>query len=393
MYKDMLLKLIFHKEQIMKQFLKKGYFPKNDEINTALSQVDNRLALFKTYLFQPGELLNIKELNHGLEMIYKDLEFLYKILEEISIQEINKLNLYIETHMTYLEDLSKHFKQRAIEEINSTTLGTTLLFKSSNWDIETKDDSTIINLGDIELVQGSNIACFINANNVVNNSVKYSFTAHNDIYDFEALPYNYNNNIYKVPGDLDIKKHALKLDNNFIVSGAVNIPISNLNELNEYIVMGGKDLISVTYKDTNQTVLYPFPYADTPFYANESCYITFYISDGKEVEYNFNKKPLHTNFSLQNGLIQIDSDVHKVFLDVDSGFVCNFSIKDGAAWASKEEGIINGDKIVYNGNPNLRDFEIREYVRKNKTKYDINVTIQSQDDIVPLIESIYIKEM
>lgn len=393
MYKDMLLKLTYYKEQVLKSFIKRGYFPKEDEINDRLESIDRRLALFKSYNFQPGEVLNIKELNYCLETIYKDLVFLYKVLEEISIQELNALRTYSETHMTYLEDMAKHFKDRSQEEVNSTTLGTTLFFKSGNWDISTKDDVTIVDLGSVDLVQGSRVACFANVNNAEKNTVKFTFDAIENKYNFEALPYNYNNSTYKVPGDLEVKTYELKLNDDAIVNGAINVPIKNLDEENDYYILGGKNLMLVTSKETNASYLYPFASQDLPFYAKENCYITFFVDNGKEIEYNFNKKPLHTNFSLQNGIIKINEDMQKVFLDVEEGFVCTFNIEEGDIWASKEDGIIKGDQLVYNGDMRLKDFSIKEYIRKFKTRYTAKLLIESNADVAAVIENVYIKEL
>lgn len=393
MYKDMLLKLTYYREEVLKAFVKRGYFPKEDEINNRLENIDKRLALFKSYNFQPGELLNLKELNHCLESIYKDLIFLYKILEEISIQELSSLKSYTETHMTYLEDIAKHFKDRAEEEVNSTTLGTTIFFKSGNWDIDTKDDTTSVKLGDLDLIQGSQVACFANINNVVNNSVKFVFDAIEENKSFEALPYNYNNSTYKVPGDLEVKTHELVLSEEAIVNGSISIPMKDLDEQNDYYVLGGKNLMLVTYKENNTSFLTSFCSADTPYYAPRNCYITFYIAGGKQLEYNFNKKPLHTNFSLQNGIIKVTEDMQKVFLDVEEGFVCSFNVDEGDVWASKEDGIVKGNNLIYNGDKRLRDFEIKEYVKKFKTRYSGKLLINSEADVDAIIENVYIKEL
>ena len=85
LYQDMLLKLEYHRNNIIKSFIKQGYFPKKEEINNKLTLIDERIALFKSYKFQPGELFNHKELNHNLEMLYRDIAFLYKIIEKINL--------------------------------------------------------------------------------------------------------------------------------------------------------------------------------------------------------------------------------------------------------------------------------------------------------------------
>lgn len=132
MYKDIVLKLDYHRKHIINSFIKRGYFPKAEEIAIKLEQIDSRIALFEQHKFVPGEKFNAKEMNYMLEMLYKDITFLYKILEDIQINEYNKMLLNIETHMSNLESLAAHFKKRSNEEINSTSLGKTLLFKTDD---------------------------------------------------------------------------------------------------------------------------------------------------------------------------------------------------------------------------------------------------------------------
>ena len=132
LYKDMLLKLEYHRKYIINAFIKKGYFPDTEEINNKLEQIDSRLALFKNYNFIPGEKFDTKQVNYMFNMLYKDIVFLYKILKDIQINELNKMLLNIEAHMINLESLSTHYKKRANEEINSMSLGKTILFKTDN---------------------------------------------------------------------------------------------------------------------------------------------------------------------------------------------------------------------------------------------------------------------
>lgn len=132
MYRDIILKLDYHKKHIINSFIKRGYFPKSEEIANKLEQINLRLALFESYNFTPGEKFNVKEINYMIEMLYADITFLYKILEDIQVQEYNKMLLNIETHLTELESLATHYKKRANEEINGTALGKTLLFKTND---------------------------------------------------------------------------------------------------------------------------------------------------------------------------------------------------------------------------------------------------------------------
>lgn len=392
MYKDMLLKLEYHKAKILKAFIKQGYFPKQEEIASKLSKIDERIALFKKYNFEPGELFNAKEMNHCLKMLYNDILFLYKILEEIYNDKYNKMLLNIEIHMNHLEALADYFKKRGDEEIKGTSLGKTIFFKTDSWKTEIKDETMDILLGDIELVQGTEISCFANINNTNKKNVMFKFNHQDPSKSFVALPYNYNNDTYIVPGEVTINEQELKLDNNFNINSEIVLPVK-INMDNDYKVLGGANKIVVTDKKTGEITIKDFPTAENPFVATSNCYISFYIENKGTMEYNFSHKPLHCNFSIQDGLIQINKDIQKIFLDVDKGFNCYFTVDDNIKpWASYEEAIKDNNKLIYDGLLLVRDFKIKEYVRDKKSTYNLIVKVTEIDND-EIIDSIYIKEV
>ena len=79
--------------------------------------------------------MNIKELNYCFEMIYKDIEILYKVLESILIEDYSALNVHIEAALTELEAKADYYKKRCTEEIHNTTLGNTIFFQANSWQI------------------------------------------------------------------------------------------------------------------------------------------------------------------------------------------------------------------------------------------------------------------
>lgn len=393
LYKDMILKLEYHKNRIIQLFIKQGYFPRQDEINEKLKSIDERLALFKSYKFIPGEKVNVKELNHNLEMLYLDIKFLYEIVQDLYIEKYNTMVLNIETHMIYLESLADYFKKRGHEEINSTSLGRTIMFKTDNFDIEVKDETIEIGAGEIELLEGSEIACFANINNTDKTNIMFKFKAANNSKDFIALPYNYNNETYLVPGELTINEHDYTLSDNFNVNDNIIIPIeTNVN--NSYKILGGKNKMIITDKVTGNISIADFPTSDNPFVAVNNCYISFYVENKSNIEYSFSEKPYHTNFSLQNGLIKTTKPIQKIFLDVPKDFNCYFHIDndEGKVWAELDEGILDGPNLIYRGTTLVRDFKIKEYVKDKKTKYSVYVVITEMDNDED-IDSIYIKEI
>ena len=392
LYQDMLLKLEYHRNNIIKSFIKQGYFTKKEEINNKLTLIDERIALFKSYKFQPGELFNHKELNHNLEMLYRDIAFLYKIIEKINLEKYNKMLLSLEAHMVNLETLAQHFKKRANEEVKGTSLGKTLLFKTSDWEIEVKDESLEVFVGTLDLTQGSKISCFANINNTDKRNILFKFKAEDSSDNFNALPYNYNNDTYLVPGEITVNEEKLVMPDNFNINSEIVIPY-DVNTKNDYKILSGENKIVLTDKETGAISVKDFPTVENPLVVKSNSFISFFIENTGTLEYNFNKKPFHTNFSIQDGTIQIDKDIQKVFLDVEEGFICYFNLDDDMnVWAIKEDAIVDNKSLIYDGMMLTRDFKIKEYVKDKTTRYNIYVSITEMDND-EVIDSIYIKEV
>ena len=391
-YKDMLEKARFYKKQVIQSFIKQGYFPSDEEIQTALSDIDMRSALLDTYLSAKGSLFNTKDINFMFECIYKDLNILYTVLEDILLNEYNKLKLDVEAQITELEQKVYNLKCRMNEEINSTTLGTTIFFKANNWESETNDNTTVISLGELDLINGSEIALFANINNIEADSVYFKLESETDtIY---ALPYNYNNDVYTIPGKLGVNRFAFKIRDDLKVNGNIEITLNDLDYRNEYKILGGQNLMKVTYKDSNIVSYEPFASFDRPFSTDKECYIEFYMVDNSFITYDFNIAPNHTNFALNDGTIVSNKTITKVFIDAPSGFVCRFKLDEGEIWSSCIDGIIqNNNTLLYTGDWDLKDFQILEIVKSKSTKYKISLILKSDETIINYINNVYIKEV
>lgn len=391
-YKDMLEKARFYKKQVIQSFIKQGYFPSDEEIQTALSDIDMRSALLDTYLSAKGSLFNTKEINFMFECIYKDLNILYTVLEDILLNEYNKLKLDVEAQVTELEQKVYNLKCRMNEEINSTTLGTTIFFKANNWESETNDDITTISLGELDLINGSEIALFANINNIEADSVYFKLESETDT--MYALPYNYNNDVYTIPGKLGINRFAFNISKDLKVNGNIEISLNDLDYRNEYKILGGQNLMKVTYKDSNIVSYEPFASFDRPFSTDKECYIEFYMIDNSSITYDFNIAPNHTNFALNDGTIVSNKTITKVFIDAPSGFVCRFRLDKGEIWGSCTDGIIqNNNTLLYAGDWTLKDFQILEIVKSELTKYKISLILKSDKTIINYINNVYIKEV
>ena len=396
-YKDMLEKLKYHKNNIINAFIRKNYYPSNDEIQAKLQLVDSRLALFESYISKPGSYMNIKELNYCFEMIAKDIEILYTVLENILVNEFSALNVFIEASLSELEAKADYYRKRCTEEIYSTTLGTTILFQGNNWHITENNEVNIIDLGTMNLIEGMEIACFAEINNLDKNDIVFKFECNDPDKNFYALPYNYNNNSYKVPGKILVNEYQLIMPQTSIVEDY--IPINyKMNFENKYKIAGAVGGMQVTYRSTGEVFLYKFANIDNAFVAPEDCFVEFFVVDGNGsapyMEYSFTEEPISTNFSLQNGLIPLEKDIVKISIECQKGLGMFFMVPEGTVYAAVDDPVIvNKETMLFKGNWNIRDFVLREYVRTNTTSYRIKVYIKSTENIAGNIESIYIKDV
>lgn len=392
-YKDMYKKFCFHKEQIIKSLLKQGIYPEDSLVEETMANIDCRLALFKQYVFSPGDAVNVKELNYAIEMIHKDLEFLYEIVIDICTSEYYKLTTFVESHLSQLESMVDKYEKRAKEETNSTTFGKTLLFESNSFDIETNDNRTLVNLGELDLVSGTTIACFANINNIESQDVYFTFDTDEASKCFNTLSYNYNNSKALVPGELSVNKTELELNKDFVITDHIRINMNNLNHANDYKIMGGKNCVLVKNIDTMQEHIYQLPSFETTLTIPFRAHVSFYVVDGKEFEYIFNTRPTHTNFSLNNSTVKVSGDNSYVFMEVPENFTFGISLSEGEVYAVKENGIIKDNVIFYYGNKDVNSLQVREYVRDKKDTYNVKAIIQSNDISYLDIDSIYIKEL
>ena len=391
-YRDMLEKAQFYKKQVIQSYIKQGYYPSDEEIQAALSDIDTRSALLETYLSAKGSLFNTKEINYMFECIFKDLEILYKVLEDILTQEYNKLKLDVEAQVVELEQKVYSLKRRMNEEINSTTLGKTILFQANNWKSETNDNITTISLGKMDLINGSEIALFANIKNIEADSVYFKLESESDT--LYALPYNYNNDVYTIPGKIGVNKFELDLNDRLLVNGNIEIYLDNIDYRNDYKVLGGHNYMKVTYKKDNSVYYESLSTMNKSFEALNDCYIEFYMIDDTFIRYDFNMAPNHTNFALNDGSIVSDKMITKVFIDAPAGFVCRFNIEKGDIWATCTDGLIQSNNtILYSGDYSIRTFMVLELVKSEITNYKISLILKSDERIIDYIDCVYIKEI
>jgi hypothetical protein len=392
-YKDVSKKLEYYKKQILKEFVSKGIYPDNSLIEARLKNIDAYLALFQNYNVITGNLFNANEYNERLKLIYQDLSFLYELLYELTVQDYNKLQNFINSHLSELNSIVETYNKRAEYENSTTTLGKTLLFKNNSFSIENKDSVTIINLGEIEVPNGSSVACIANINNVQPENVVFKLQEKGKDNWITTSSYNYNNDLLMMPGELKKTIYEYKLQDNQKIKGPLLLDVvTNVNMRNKYHILGGENKIFVNYKDNDGFIVEEKPLTADSLAFDKKAYINFYVVDGNSISFRFNKKPVATNFPIDTQRIDNLNYIHHFFIECGEDFSFEFELDKGKVFAIKESGVISADKLYYTGSEQVNDFLIIETATGDKKTYSVVMEAHNSNEDMD-IDSIIIKQL
>lgn len=392
-YKDVNKKLEYYKKQILQEFVSKGIYPDNSLIESRLKNIDTYLSIFQNYNVVTGNLFNANEYNERLKLIYQDLSFLYELLYELTVLEYNKLQNFINSHLSELNSIVETYNKRAEYENSTTTLGKTLLFKNNSFSIENKDSMTIVNLGNVDISNGSTIACISNINNVSADDIVFKFKDVDKENWLVTSPYNYNNDLLTMPGELKKTIYEYELQETQKINGPLLLDIvSNVNIKNKYDILGGENKIFVNYKDDDGFIVEEKPLTAESLSFDKKAYINFYVVDGNSISFRFNKKPIATNFPIDTQRIDDLNYIHHFFIECDKDFSFELELDKGKVYAIKETGIISDEKLYYTGSEQVSDFLIIETATGDKKSYEVVMEAHNSNEDID-IESIIIKQL
>lgn len=392
-YKDVELKLEYYKEEVLKDLIKKGIYPDNATIESRVKSINSHLALFENYRVSTGKLFNANEYNQRLKLIYKDLEFLYKILYELTVIEYNKLQNFINSHISELDLIVETYNKRAEFENSSTTLGRTLLFKNNSFSIENKNSTTTVNLGEINIQNAATLACIANINNIKAEDIVFKFRDVDSEEWIVTSAYNYNNDLVIMPGEIKKTKYEYKLQEGQRVNGPLFVDInSDINIKNKYLILGGKNKIFVNYKDDAGFTVEEKPLTIDSLEFSKKAYINFFIVDGNSITFRFNKKPISANFPVDTQRVDNLKYIHHFFIECDDNFSFQFELDKGEVYAIKETGVISNNKLYYTGSDKINDFLIIESSSGDESKYEVKLEAYNSNDDID-IDSIIIKQI
>lgn len=389
----MALKMKHHKEKIIQSFIDLGVYPSDTRINEILNSIDLSLAYLYVEDAVPGKAFDTKAYNAMFLAIYKDLQMLYELLFELSVKEYTLLTSFVDTHLDNLEQSVAFYKEKAEQETGTTSLGNTLFFQNHSYDIQVKNNITHVQLGDVKVHRGSRIASIFNANDIEGDKVIFSYENGENI--LRATPYNYNYASIVIPGEIKSNQYTYQISEDQTIDGMIKMDINkepNIN--NNYTILAAKDKVLV--KQFGEVTKHQIKNRPTKFDMlglSEKSYIDFYTIGTKSITFRFNKKPVSTNFSLDNYVVSNLNPIHHFFIECDAGFAFDFDIDGGQVYAIKEEGVIVGKELFFVKNIEAREFLISEYELGDKETYNVTVDIINDTNTAVDIKNIMIKEL
>lgn len=380
-YIDEIEKISYYRERIMQELTRLGVYPDTIAVSEWLEDFDAKLALFTHRYVSTGDNFDTEEFNEAFELIAADLKILYKLVYQLSIEKYKELKEYVDGHLAELQAMAKKYEYKTKFEIDSTSLGDTVFFQANGFDV-TQDNSTArVNLGSIEVSNGSQLACIFEADNVADENVVFSFNGKN------CSPYSLNRDFFTVPGEIKKNTYTYEVPDGETINSAHVMNVAGLapSSSNKYIIYAGKDQVATTYDYYNKV-------EGTPLTFTDAGRVTFYVLNGSFINFDFSETPLSQNFT-GTSIANLDT-YQKITFEYPLGFSFDF-ITDGDIYATKGEGVIQDDKLYYPNGDNVRDFYIEEHLMENKTTYDnVTVTVSNlKDNAALVINAIAIKEL
>lgn len=393
-YRDVLKKFNYHKEKILKEFVQKGIYPDNNLIESKLNSIDMHLSLFKQYNVVPGDKFDANEYNNTIKLIHNDICILYELLYEMQIEEYYKQQQFINSYINELHSIVDTYKKRAEFENSSTTFGKTLLFQNNEFKINNLNSTTVIELNEITADNASVISCLANINNVDQDSLLFVFTDNETNKTYQVSPYNYSGETLTMPGTKTVNEYNIEIPEDQKITGPIILSTgAAIEPKNKYTILGGKNKIFVNHKDKNMFDIKDVPTSIGSLMFDEKTYINFYVVNGSSITFKFNKKPLATNFQVEEQRVSNLDPIHHFFIECDKEFSFEVELDKGDIYAVKEDGVLNNNKLYYTGTNLIRDFNVIEESVGIPKKYKSELKIFNNNEDNFEIDSIVIKQM
>ena len=381
-YKDEIEKLKYLRNQIAFSLSSSGTFPDRSIIDKRLEAIDSKLALFHHLTVKESAVFDVKQFNSEFMNLYQDLKILYELVYFFKSRALEETRSYVEMHLAELETLAERYAQKSRFETGNTALGKTVYFKGSGITPSVKNHIATIDCGDVKVSKGARVSFFIKGRYFNQEDVVFKLGPS------ICSPYDVNMDTITINGTSSYKTYNCKMPEDathnsmYILNSDSFTPVMK----NKYVIYGGQDTIAVS-KDGTDTFVKKDKGA--PVTLTGKGHISFYVIGGSYISFDFSKAPENANFS--GYMMQNIKEHQKVSFEYTDGISFEY-ITDGAIYAVKKNGIINGTSLYYPDADDLSTFRIEEYAGNDTVNMNLKITVTQSGEHVPAISMIAVKE-
>lgn len=380
-YVDELEKLAYYKEKIMEQLTRSGVFPNALAVDERLAEIDAKLSIFRHRQAEAGGVFDTEQFNKEFLEIAEDLKIIYRLAYQLSVTRYEELKAFAETHVSEMQSMARAYENRTRLETESTSLGETVFFQASGYELSFGNGIAEIQLGSIEATKGARLACIFEADGISPEHVVFSFDGEN------CSPYALNRDCFFVPGKAAGRVYEYSaLDGEmFRTAHIMNIPGFTPTADNKYVIYAGKNCVRDGYQFIERS-------AQTAFTFTQPGEIEFYVVGGTFINFDFSERPLSQNFAGTS--ITPLKGVQNVKMERGERFSFDY-VTDGIVYAKRAIGVVKDGRLYYPYGDRAVDFRVEEYCKADKQRYEnVKVIVSGIKSNAPLvIKHIAIKEM
>ena len=141
-YYDQLHKVKLYKDMVKQALIKQGEFPSKNTVDNIVSRIDLRYSVLDHQTINANDLFDTEQWNQELYLLYSDILILYKTLFVNELEEYTKIKSMVDGYISSLEELASRCDSLTKMHTESTSLGNTIYFQSSGFEIITDELST-----------------------------------------------------------------------------------------------------------------------------------------------------------------------------------------------------------------------------------------------------------
>lgn len=380
-YPDELEKLAYYKRKIMEQLTRSGVFPNAVAVDERLAEIDAKLSIFRHRQAESGDAFDTEQFNREFLEIAEDLKIIYRLAYRLAVTRYEELKAFAETHVAEMQSMARTYENRTRLEAGTTSLGDTVFFQASGYELSFGNGIAEIQLGGIEATKGARLACIFDAEGISPEHVVFSFDGEN------CSPYDLNRDCFSVPGKAASRVYAYSAADGEMFRSAhiMNIPEFTPAVDNKYVIYAGRNCIRDGYQFIERS-------EQSAFTFTQPGEIEFYVVGGTFIHFDFSERPLSQNFAGTS--IASLKGVQHIKMERGERFSFDY-VTDGIVYAKRAIGVVKDGRLYYPYGDRAVDFRVEEYYKSDKQRYEnVKVTVSGIKSDVPLvIKHIAIKEL